>query len=199
MRHHIALALLCALATPATAPAAPPLPPLGLPAEGKWNYHNGPEYPGAKGKLTLAANNTAADTDIATVADTDDPRARPQTLATLSWDFTNGGRYIAAHAPTDIPEGTEEIRVRVTSAAAGPVSIRVTDATGQTLTLQTAYTQEGEWQTLRFPLTGKIKNHFGGQNDGTIHYPIKKLALLVHKGGRADPVGTLTFTRFTLR
>ncbi|AHF91673.1 hypothetical protein OPIT5_17065 [Opitutaceae bacterium TAV5] len=184
------LATLAASGPARLAAATPtsPLPSLGLPAEGKWNFHNGPEYPGAKGKVTLAAN-----TDPALA---DDPLV--QTLATLSYDFTNGGRYVAAHTPTDIPDGTEEIRVRVTSAAAGPVSIRITDATGQTLTLQTAYTQEGEWQTLRFPLTGKIKNHFGGKNDGNIHFPIKKLALLVHKGGRATPAGSLTFTKFTL-
>ncbi|WP_043583118.1 hypothetical protein [Geminisphaera colitermitum] len=176
------LAILPFLAVPNPAQAASATSPakgsLGLPAEGTWKFFNGREFPGANGKLNLA---TEAD----------------QTTATISYDFSGGGLYVCAQTKTEIPVGTGEIRIRVKSEEPGPVSLRLVDSTGQKLSIMTTYTQAGEWQVLRFPLSGKIR-HFGGANDGKIHFPVTSLSLLVHKSSRIEPSGTLSFTNFQL-
>lgn len=135
----------------------------------KWSFSNGAEFPpGGKGSFSLAD-------------------ADGQPAGSLEFDFSDGGIYVAASTKTNIPEGYGEIRFDVKTAAAMALGIRLVDSTGQVHQTELPYTNAGEWQTLRVDLLRKAGIRFGGANDGTIHFPITGVSILVNRRGVSEP------------
>ncbi|HSI07257.1 MAG: hypothetical protein ACAH89_15405 [Rariglobus sp.] len=140
-----------------------------------WHIFLGAEFPGAKGTLSQRL-------------------VEEKTTGVLAFDFTGGGSYIAARSPVDIPDRYTEIRFKVRSDKKQRVTLRLADSTGQYHQIPLAYETAGEWQTLRLVLTGlRSKTHFFGKNDGTLHFPVKELWIMVQKGTEST-TGELLFT-----
>jgi len=126
-----------------------------------------------------------------TLGSTDDGRP----IGTLEYDFTKSKSrstpYVLAKTPVHVDEGAIEVRIRARSPIAQPLTFRVVDSTDQTHQFKSRIAGTGQWETIRIPLTGKLE-HWGGANDGQIHFPIKWLLFSVplpddeHKTGKVE-------------
>lgn len=141
-----------------------------------WSFGNGAEFPGATGNLSVDADAGNA--------------------LKLDGDFSKGGKYVQAQCALPKLE-LHELSFRLKDTAAGELTMRLVDATGQChqIKLQTKATTE--WQDVRFPLAdffvkkgtpdavgGIIKYEtWGGDKDGRWHGPGKALVFLL------SPVG----------
>jgi hypothetical protein len=72
--------------------------------------------------------------------------------------------------------------------------MRFIDATGQTFQSDGGQITWTDWREIRFPLTGPSLSHWGGANDGTIHYPIRLDTLFLLDGNRQKTGGTIELT-----
>src|SRR5690606_14825916 len=103
-------------------------------------------------------------------------------IGVLSYDFSGSTSKkpasVIAGLKTEIPEGATAITVDARSDRAQRVTIRLKDDTGQTFQRKGKITGTGKWETVSMSLTRKIE-HWGGANDGTIHYPIREVVLSV--------------------
>lgn len=130
----------------------------------KWTFYPGYEFPGAKGALR---QEKVDDKDALIIA----------------YDFTGGGAYVAGKVAAEIPEGATALRISVKADRKQKLMLRLVDSTKQTLQWELRYDQPEQWQELSVPLTSPVKSHFGGQNDGTIHFPLVEVMLGVAKSG----------------
>ncbi|CAN5688686.1 hypothetical protein BH09VER1_BH09VER1_03830 [soil metagenome] len=130
----------------------------------KWTFYPGYEFPGAKGSLRLEK---VDDKDALIVA----------------YDFSGGGAYVAAKTPLEILEGATALRFNVKADRKHKLVLRLVDSTKQTLQWELRYDQPDQWQQVEIPLAGPVKAHFGGQNDGVIHFPVVELSVGVAKSG----------------
>lgn len=107
-------------------------------------------------------------------------------VGTLEYDFSKskakGVPYVLATVPVDIAAGSAIVYKVRTSVPGQKLTMRVTDATDQTLQFKTKLQGAGEWETVKFPLDRKLE-HWGGENDGFTHYPVKNFCLSVPKTG----------------
>lgn len=142
-----------------------------------WVYNAGNEFQGAKGSLS---QNVEGD----------------KTINILSYDLAEGGRYVAAIADTEIPEGFTELRVRVRSSKDCALFLRICDSSGQYHQVNLQYNDAENWQVLRLNLNNlRGSQRWGGKNDGRLYFPITKVWFCV--GHPTDPVGTVEFTAMT--
>lgn len=141
-----------------------------------WEFHLGAEFPGAAGELSQR-----------------EIEGRPGGV--IRYDFTAGGVYVAVCVPElDIPDAYTELRLRVRSASPQKLALRLADSTWQYHQIPVPYTRPGEWQTLRVPFAPlRSSFHYGGANDGALHFPLKQVWLVVDKPASA-PSGEISFT-----
>jgi hypothetical protein len=146
--------------------------PLGEVLEGshEWRFTNGPEFPGAKGSLTVAQ---------------DEPEAGRACLK-LSGDFAGGGAYVAmVRELSPLATATEvpAIRLQVKSQHATGFGVQLVDATGQTHQRKgVKLTPDGAWhEVVLRPTEIAGGEHWGGANDGKWHGPPKQIAISVTK------------------
>ncbi len=85
--------------------------------EGRWQFSNGPEFPGAKG--SFERSKVAAHSGIFG--------------GKLTFDFTGGGNYVAAILNLKDAADIKEVRLWINNATGNHITFRYTDATGQTL------------------------------------------------------------------
>jgi hypothetical protein len=77
--------------------------------------------------------------------------------------------------------------------------LRFTDATGQTFQPDAGPIQWKGWRYIVFPLDGRRGGHWGGANDGTIHYPIRlDTLLLIDSAGQQKTQGEIYLAAPTL-
>jgi hypothetical protein len=142
----------------------------------------GGEFPGAEGQFNV----------VAAAAHDGKQGAR------LSFDLTKGA-YVAwgLELPTPLVAGARSLSVWVRADAAGRrVHCKTRDATGQDHMRTSAVLPVGQWQHLSFPVE-KIDAHWGGANDGKLHWPITYVQLGVEPGPNrigATDLDTLTVT-----
>lgn len=142
-----------------------------------WTFNNGPEFhPGGSGSVSVK-------------------NEEEQETVQLAFDFSAGGTYVAARTDAQITEGFAQLRFRARADQALKLAFRLVDATGQIHQTSLAYSDAGEWQVFRVDLT-RPGDHFGGSNDGMIHYPIQALEICVEK--TSEP-GTISFAAFEVR
>jgi hypothetical protein len=77
--------------------------------------------------------------------------------------------------------------------------LRIVDSTGQTFQPESDPIDWNGWRYVLFPMDGSRGGHWGGANDGVIHYPIRfdTLFLLDSPGGKATQ-GTIYISSPTL-
>ena len=141
----------------------------------QWAFVDGREFPGAAGSFALTT-----DAEMA--------------VGALSYDFTKGGAYVAAHTHLTIPNDAAELRVGTKASQGLRITVRLIDATGQCHQFQRACSGTGAWETLRISLNQKASEHWGGANDNKIHFPIREMSLGVGKPGGNTMSGTVEFS-----
>lgn len=129
-----------------------------------------------------------------------DPQAR---AVRIDYDFAPGWKFLRLE-PEDKKRpltGTPSaLGVWVYGDGSGDVlNARFTDATGQTFQPTAGRIDWRGWRFVTFSLRGENSGHWGGSDDGTIHYPIHMDTLLLvdSPGGRGGK-GTIYATGFTL-
>lgn len=128
-----------------------------------WELDTGREFPGARGALALAESEGRA-------------------CLRLDYDFSRGGNYLGATREGDIPESAAlGFQVQASNPQRGMVRVR--DATGQEFL--GGFKLEGQgWTGVRLPFTGQgFPRHWGGANDGKLHWPLRKLLIAANAPG----------------
>jgi hypothetical protein len=105
----------------------------------------------------------------------------------MTADFTAGGR--AAEAKRDmggIP-ALEKITFKVRSTNAKIITVRIIDATGQTIQRgRLPIRNDDWWNPITFSLSDVSKTeHWGGANDGKVHLPLR--SFVISFTAMADP------------
>ena len=120
-------------------------------------------------------------------------------VGTLAYDFSKSNSkstpYVLASVPVAVEEGTRAIVFHVRAPIAQKLTMRVSDATGQTLQFKASLKGSGDWEAVRFPLDRKLE-HWDGANDGMAHFPLKTFCLSVPRPAAASS-GTLEFASAT--
>jgi hypothetical protein len=116
-------------------------------------------------------------------------------IGILAYDFTKSQSrstpYVLAKTPVNIAEGALELRLHARSPVPQQLTFRVIDSTEQTHQYKGRTTGTGQWEVIRIPLTTRLE-HWGGVNDGQIHFPIRSLVFSVplpgddHKTGKVE-------------
>ncbi len=118
-------------------------------------------------------------------------------IGVLHYDFTKSKTqktpYVLATTSVTIPE-TESFQIDVRSARPINITIRFKDEGGQTLQFKGKVKGGADWETVRVSLTRKLE-HWGGANDGKIHFPIKQLALSVPAPASEPKEGKIEFAK----
>jgi hypothetical protein len=105
-------------------------------------------------------------------------------IGVMDYDFTQSKAkstpYVLAWAPVQIPEGTTQVQLKAKakSAIKHQVTIRLTDQTGQIHQYKIPVAGSGDWVTIHLILT-KRAEHWGGANDGKMHFPIQQITLSI--------------------
>jgi len=133
----------------------------------RWQFTNGPEFPGASGSLHVE----------------DDGALR------IAFDFTKGGAYVGIYRILDEPAELRALRLRVKKPATASLGVRITDNTGQTVQKTISYDHDA-WQALRVEMGGWTA-HWGGADDGVLHPPIRAVGILIESRDLDVPVGEL--------
>ncbi len=134
---------------------------------GAWRFHDGSEFPGAKGSLTL---------------DNDG-------VLHLAYDFGGGGNYVAAYCDLSEPAGLRSVTFNVQKPAEASLTVRVSCADGQTFQKPVTYDHAG-WQRLEFNMANWA-GHWGGPDDGVFRLPVKTIGILVENSGLDSPQGEI--------
>ncbi len=116
-------------------------------------------------------------------------------IGVLQYDFTNSASrttpYVIAHRSVVI-DTAQQISLDVRSDIGQPLTFRVTDSTNQTLQFKRRIKGTGQWENIRIPLNRKLE-HWGGANDGKVHFPIQRIALSVPRPSENHPKGKLEY------
>jgi hypothetical protein len=132
-------------------------------------FNPGGEFPGAQGRFAVvreAAHDGAAG-------------------GRLTFDLSRGA-YVAwvAEVPVPLAAGARELTVWVRPDAPGRiVHCKTRDSTGQEHIRFTGPLALDDWQMLSFDLTRHV-GHWGGANDGAIHWPITAVQIGVEAKGQ---------------
>ena len=184
-----------AAATPPAAAPAAPAPTAAAPELAK--AEKGPASAGGR-DLALFATGTA----WSFVKNTGDgsftlgAAADGTPVGVLAYDFTKSTTknvpYVLATVPVNVAEGAKAIAFHVRAPIAQKLTMRVSDATGQTLQFKASLKGTGDWERIRFPLDRKLE-HWEGANDGFAHFPLKSFCLSVPRPATAAS-GVLEFS-----
>ena len=143
-----------------------------------WGFHNGAEFPGAKGDRSY-----------------DDTQRKDGTRSIkIQADFTGGGGYVAIGKTLN--EGSlgemlrsipfnqiKGLRLWVRSPKVSGISLRLDDSTKQCHQLPQRITPKDDWQMIEIKsfTSGPRYEHFGGKNDGVFHWPLNSMSILIGK------------------
>lgn len=140
------------------------------PLDGTWYFSNGPEFPGADGKL--------------------EPHGDER--FTLRYDFRGGGNYVAAYCDLASPLPLKSVSFRLLKPEEATITIRVTDSGGQTFQKSFYYDSLGFKDIV--VTMGQWAASWGGVNDGVLRMPIRTFGILVEKQGLSQPIGSIAFS-----
>ena len=118
----------------------------------------------------------------------------------IAYDFAQGWKFLRLARALELPDKPAALGMWVYGDGSGDLlRARFTDATGQTFQPDGGTLDWKGWRYIRFPLQGDVGGHWGGANDGAIHYPIRlDSALLVDSPGGRGGKGVITVTDLTL-
>jgi len=135
--------------------------------DASWIFSKGGEFPGATGRLEVAAEG----------------------VLRLHYDFTGGGAYVACYRRLDPPQPVRRWRLRLRKPAEASVTIRMTDGGGQTFQKATFYDHSG-WQDLEVGYGG-WSVHWGGTNDGVFASPLTQIGIVLDRQGLLNLTGVV--------
>ncbi len=140
----------------------------------EWVFNNGPEFPGASGKLEITKNS----------------------LRLLGSFPDKKGNYVAAFQWFKTPRNLGEVRFNVKSKARR-FAVRFIGADGQYHQHFMELTGNGDIeQPFRIIPSGSMAHKWGGENDGVLRFPLKGFAFVQHRADYADAVNTeITFSK----
>ncbi|MEM1058465.1 MAG: hypothetical protein AAGK14_04385 [Verrucomicrobiota bacterium] len=107
----------------------------------------------------------------------------------IDYDFSaagNGMHVLNNVVKANIAKGSDALFFAARADVPTSMTVRMKDATGQTLISKLRIKGLNEWEEVKVPLTGKFEG-WGGANDGKIHFPIKSLNLTVVGRGGQNP------------
>lgn len=136
----------------------------------EWTFSSGPEYPGATGSLKWRG----------------DAGHEGDGCAALSYDFCNGGNYVAAIVPAPAGRDVTAVRMWVKKPSPHLMIFRATDSKGETFQKNFRYHYVG-WQQIEIEI-GRWIFSWGG--DGTFQAPARELHILIENDG-GDTTGTV--------
>jgi hypothetical protein len=118
----------------------------------------------------------------------------------IAYDFGTGWKFLRLARGLNLPGRPIALGMWVYGDGSGDLlRARFTDTTGQTFQADGGTVDWKGWRYISFPLQGDTAGHWGGENDGTVHYPIHlDTALLVDSPGGRGGKGVLTVTDLTL-
>jgi hypothetical protein len=172
----IILLVLMILALSPTGFCQPPISLIdGNEAKGGWEFGNGPEFPGARGKLELVGESY-----------------RDKSVLSLYGDFSQGGNYV--QAAIELPEiAIDTLSFWVNAPyGASQLTIRLVDASEQCHQIRLKINDKGGWQQVVLPVEKFFKTmgtpsaldiatqyeKWGGANDGRWKQPGRLLVIL---------------------
>lgn len=165
-------ALLCAAFACDPLPAAEVLLDAGLEA-GSWRFHDGGEFPGAKGALRATATDGLV----------------------LAWDFRGGGTYVSATHQGPFPPGAAGFTATIATDAACSINWRLSDRSGRTFQGPGLNLAASEARTLRIERAGPWKSAWGGVDGAAPGAEVTGIALLVSRAEGGPASGALTLRR----
>lgn len=134
-----------------------------------WIVFNGPEFPGATGKVTGGPAG-----------------------AVLGYDFSGGGRYVG-FTPEPLLNGTEKLLFRLLPEHGATLRGRITDATGKTFQTSDIPLTAGKEQNVELSMHMPFAASWGGGEKGRAPQPpLRSFQLLVIHDEKLPPNGTLT-------
>ena len=113
------------------------------------------------------------------------PQARITTAVRIDYRFGNGWRYALLAPPAaledkDIEGKPQRLGMWVFGDNSGNhLRCRFRDATGQVFQPTYGRLNWTGWRWITMPLTGEEAGHWGGANDGVVHYPVRLDSLVV--------------------
>jgi hypothetical protein len=126
------------------------------------------------------------------------------TAIELRYRFDPGWKYVCLkpNAPELQPIDGQPLRLGLWLKGDGSGNItrmRLVDSTGQTFQPDGAKLNFTDWRYMEFNLTGQRSGHWGGADDGKIHYPIKlETLLLIDSASRQKTEGAVYLVAPTL-
>ena len=146
-----------------------------------WTFSNGPEFPGATGSLTAGVGHSGKG-------------------AHLAYDLSKGGHYVSANLTLPSPLSPAAIGFWVKSPPNITITLRVGDASGQTLQYSLRRPLENldpnAWYQQAVPLD-TANGWWGGTNNGQVQYPIRQLAILAGDPLQPGAAGAIDFDDVT--
>ncbi|NOY79724.1 MAG: hypothetical protein GXP31_01835 [Kiritimatiellaeota bacterium] len=131
----------------------------------QWRFGNGPEFPGASGRLEIvpgAAHGGRAG-------------------ARLFYDFRKGGAYVAMTYALPNPAKLAAVEFDVRKPAKANLTFRATDRTGQTCQKPIEF-DSSDWQRVRVRMDRWVFG-WGGPADGRLRQPVTGIGILVERRG----------------
>jgi hypothetical protein len=134
-----------------------------------WNLNLGLEYPGAKGYFDIKQVEHSKELE-------------------LQYDFTGGGSYVGIGANVQIPTDLPVLEFGVRSGRDIQIGVKIVDSKDQTHAIFRKIQAGQEAQKVTI-LTDELESddyamHFGNENDGTVHFPIKVIQFFVNNIGK---------------
>ena len=117
-------------------------------------------------------------------------------IGAMHYDFSKSKSrstpYVLAQAPIDVAEGALAVEICARSPISQQLTFRLVDSTGQKHQFKQRIDSAGQWETIRIPLTGRLE-HWGGANDGKIHFPVNSIVLCVPLPDEDSKTGKVEF------
>lgn len=128
----------------------------------EWWVYNGPEFPGASGKILTDPDNGKV---------------------TLHANFTQKSQYVTAVYRPELPKGIEMFHFLVVPSHRIEVSYRLVDANGRSFQSRRTWLEPGKETRLLLDLRGEWPEKWGGkQETDQPKLPLKELHLIVNRG-----------------
>lgn len=128
-----------------------------------WTFSNGPEWPGARGRLERRETGGRTNDGV----------------LVLHYDFTDGGHYVAALAKLPPEPPVKAVRFWVHKPAANLMIVRAVDAEGETFQKDLRFDYRA-WQQVEIALADWIHSWSG---DGTFQWPARQFDILIENDG----------------
>jgi len=124
-----------------------------------------------------------------------------QQAGVLTYNFgnskSNGTPYVLASVPLKGVEKAQSLTLQAKSGVAQQLTLRVKDSSGQTHQFKARLQGTKDWETVTMPFTKKLE-HWGGANDGTVHFPVSELAISVPLPNEHAVTGEVQFANIKI-